>query len=127
MRLQRIVTAGLGLVLALTLFGGTAHAAKAQPVGKVNINSATAQQLESLPGVGPKLAARIVEYRQKAGGFKSAQELMNVKGIGEKNFEKIQAHVSTSGEASKGSAKGGMETAKGAKASPDSVKDESNR
>jgi len=127
MRLQRIVTAGLGLVLALTLFGGTADAAKAQPVGKVNINSATAQQLEVLPGVGPKLAARIVEYRQKAGGFKSAQELMNVKGIGEKNFEKIQAHVTTSGEASKGGSKGAMEAPKGAKASPEAAKDGGNR
>ena len=126
MRLQRIVTAGLGLVLALTLFGGTAHAAKAQPAGKVNINSASAQQLEALPGVGPKLAARIVEYRQKAGGFKSAQELMNVKGIGEKNFEKIQAHVTTSGEAPKGASKGAMEAPKGGKA-PEAAKDEGNR
>jgi competence protein ComEA len=126
MRLQRIVTAGLGLVLALTLIAGTAHAAKAQPVGKVNINSATAQQLEALPGVGPKLAARIVEYRQKSGGFKSAQELMNVKGIGEKNFEKIQAYVTASGEASKAAGKAAMEP-KSSKASPEAAKDEGNR
>ena len=125
MRLQRIVTAGLGLVLALSLFGGTAQAAKAQPVGKVNINSATAQQLEALPGVGPKLAARIVEYRQKAGGFKSAQELMNVKGIGEKNFEKIQPHVMTSGEAAKTTGKG-AEAPKGGKANAEPAKDEGN-
>jgi competence protein ComEA len=48
----------------------------------------------TLPGVGQKLAARIVEYRQKAGGFKSTQELMNVKGLGEKNFQKIQGYLS---------------------------------
>jgi len=40
--------------------------------------------------VGEKLAARIVEYRQKSGGFKTVQELMNVKGVGEKNFAKLQ-------------------------------------
>jgi competence protein ComEA len=52
-----------------------------------------------LPGVGPKLGARIVEYRQKSGGsFKSVQELMNVRGIGEKNFAKLQPHLTT-GEA----------------------------
>ena len=56
-------------------------------------------ELARLPGVGPKLGARIVEYRQKSGGsFKSVQELMNVRGIGEKNFAKLQPHLTT-GEA----------------------------
>src|SRR2546425_6648453 len=73
--------------------GSAFAAAKPAPVGKVNINTAAVEQLTSLPGVGPKLAARIVEHRQKAGAFKSAQELMNVKGIGEKNFEKIQGYL----------------------------------
>ena len=86
----RIVAAGLAFVLALGLSSGMAlAAAKAAPAGKVNINSASAQQLSELPGVGDKLAARIVEYRQKSGGFKTVQELMNVKGVGEKNFAKI--------------------------------------
>jgi competence protein ComEA len=44
-------------------------------------NTASAEQLTTLPGVGPKLAARIVEYRQKSGAFKSVHELMNVKDI----------------------------------------------
>ena len=68
-------------------------AAKPAPAGKVNINTATAQQLSELPGVGEKLAARIVEYRQKSGGFKTVQELMNVQGIGEKNFASMQPHL----------------------------------
>ena len=67
----------------------------------MNINTATAQQLSELPGVGPKLAARIVEYRQKAGGFKSTQELMNVQGIGEKNFASIQPHLTVGDGAAK--------------------------
>ncbi len=52
----------------------------------ININTATATELEALPGVGLATAARIIEYRQKVGGFKKVEDLMNVKGIGEKMF-----------------------------------------
>ena len=102
MKFQRIVVTGLALVLALVVSSGLAVAAgKPAPSGKVNINTATAQQLTVLPGVGEKLAARIVDYRQKAGGFKNVSELMNVQGIGEKNLAKIQAFLTTSGESAK--------------------------
>lgn len=102
MKFQRIVATGLALVLALVASTGLAIAAgKPAPSGKVNINTATAQQLTVLPGVGEKLAARIVDYRQKAGGFKNVSELMNVQGIGEKNLAKIQAFLTTGGEAAK--------------------------
>jgi len=102
MKFQRIVATGLALVLALVVSSGLAIAAgKPAPSGKVNINTATAQQLTVLPGVGEKLAARIVDYRQKAGGFKNVSELMNVQGIGEKNLAKIQAFLTTSGETAK--------------------------
>ena len=67
--------------------------AKASPVQAVNINTAPAEQLERLPGVGPKTAARIVEYRQKNGGFKKVEELMNVRGIGEKAFLKMKSQL----------------------------------
>jgi competence protein ComEA len=60
----------------------------------VNINTAAASDLEGLPGVGAKTAARIVEYRQKNGPFKKVEELMNVRGIGEKNFLKLKAQLS---------------------------------
>ena len=80
---------------------GHRGAAKPAPAGKVNINTATAQQLTALPGVGEKLAARIVEYRQKQGGFKNVSELMNVQGLGEKNLAKIQAYLTTGGDAAK--------------------------
>jgi competence protein ComEA len=102
MKFQRIVATGLALVFALVASTGLAIAAgKPAPSGKVNINTATAQQLTVLPGVGEKLAARIVDYRQKAGGFKNVSELMNVQGIGEKNLAKIQAFLTTSGESAK--------------------------
>jgi competence protein ComEA len=101
MTLRRIVAAALAFVVAGLLSTGVAlAAAKPAPAGKVNLNTATAEQFTTLPGVGPKLAARIVEHRQKAGSFKSVQDLMNVKGIGEKNFEKIQGYL-TLGEATR--------------------------
>ena len=59
----------------------------------INLNTATAAQLESLPGIGPRAAERILEYRQKSGGFKKIEELMNVKGIGEKSFLKLKSRI----------------------------------
>mgnify|MGYP001558590224 FL=1 len=104
MKLHRFVVACLAAVLAVSLSSGVALAAKPAPTGKVNINTASVDQLTTLPGVGPKLAARIVEYRQKSGAFKSAQELMNVQGIGEKNFQSIQSYLTVGDAATKAAA-----------------------
>jgi competence protein ComEA len=105
MTLRRFVATGLALVMAALLVSGTAMAAgKPAPTAKVNLNTASVEQLSTLPGVGPKLAARIVEYRQKSGTFRTTQELMNVQGIGEKNFAKIEAWLSV-GETPKAAAK----------------------
>jgi competence protein ComEA len=94
MKLHRIVASVVAIAIAALLSGGlTLAAGKPAPAGKVNLNTANAQQLITLPGVGEKLAARILDYRQKSGGFKSTQELMNVRGIGEKNFQKMQQYV----------------------------------
>lgn len=62
----------------------------AAPAAPVNLNTATQPQLEGLPGIGPKVAERILEYRQKNGSFKKIEDLMNVKGIGEKSFLKLK-------------------------------------
>ena len=56
----------------------------------INLNAATIDQLETLPGIGRKTAERIIEYRTKSGGFKRIEDLMNVKGIGEKSFLKLK-------------------------------------
>jgi competence protein ComEA len=115
-KFSKIAAAALTLALAGLTFTAPARAAKAAPTSKVNLNSASVQQLETLPGVGPALAGRIVEYRQKSGGFKSAQELMNVKGIGEKNFAKLQPHVVVGSEGQASKSEGASKKAAPAKA-----------
>lgn len=60
---------------------------------KVNINNATQTELETLDGIGPSIAASIIDYRKKNGKFKSIEELKNVTGIGEAKFEKIKDFV----------------------------------
>jgi competence protein ComEA len=60
------------------------------PVAVVNINTATSTELQTLPGVGAATATRILEYRQKNGGFKKIEDIMNVRGIGEKSFLKLK-------------------------------------
>ena len=66
----------------------------------INLNTATVADLERLPGIGPKVAARIVDYRTKKGPFKKTEELMNVQGIGEKSFLKLRAQLTVSAPAS---------------------------
>lgn len=68
----------------------SAKAAKATPSSPVNINTASQDQLETLPGIGAKAAQRIIEFRQKNGSFKKPEDLMNVKGVGEKSFLKLK-------------------------------------
>jgi competence protein ComEA len=68
-------------------------AAKASSSTPVNLNTATVAQLEALPGIGKSTAERILEYRQKSGGFKKVEDLMNVRGIGEKSFLKLKPLV----------------------------------
>jgi competence protein ComEA len=69
------------------------RSAPAAPAAAININTASAKDFEGLPGVGPKTAARIIEYRQKNGPFKKIEDLMNVRGIGEKSFLKLKPQL----------------------------------
>lgn len=93
--------------LAAATMLGTAYAGQAKPETRarqsgvkaastaiINLNTATAAQLETLPGIGAATAERILEYREKNGSFKKIEELMNVKGIGEKKFLKIKDRLS---------------------------------
>jgi competence protein ComEA len=88
--------------VAQTVRAATAKAATATAI--VNINTASAVDLEALPGIGAKTAARIVEYRQKNGPFKKIEELMNVRGVGEKNFLKLKPQITVAAKADGASA-----------------------
>ncbi len=87
----------LPLALALTL-ALSAVAVAAAPSGVVNVNSASAEQLQLLPSVGPALAARIVEFRSANGPFTTVDELVAVKGIGEATLERLRPHLTTKGD-----------------------------
>ena len=66
--------------------------------GKVNINTATADQIAVLPGIGPKLAAEVVKYRVNNGNFKVIDDLKKVSGVGDKKLEKIKGFIVIEGD-----------------------------
>ena len=74
------------LAFALALVSGLCSAA-------VNLNTATRDELIALPGIGPAKAQAILDYRAQHGGFRSVDELKDVKGIGAKRFEKLKADL----------------------------------
>jgi len=79
----------------LTLFlPWSLSAGERNPQGPINLNTATVTELMQLPKVGAKTAERIVAFRKQHGGFKRPEEIMNVKGIGEKSFAKLRPHLS---------------------------------
>jgi competence protein ComEA len=84
-------------MLLLAALAGTALAAQENANPLVNINTATVQELQLLPRVGPALAQRIVDFRTANGPFKAPEELARVKGIGEKSFARLAPYVSVSG------------------------------
>lgn len=72
----------------------TSRTATTKFSGVMNINTATAQELTQLDGIGEVIAQRIVEYRSENGAFAAVEDIMNVKGIGEKKFAAIKPHIS---------------------------------
>jgi competence protein ComEA len=94
---NRALALGLAaLVVALSF--APAYAQSTAPKAKININTAPASELESLPRVGPKVAQRIVDFRTKNGNFKKVEEIMKVQGIGEKIFEQIKDLITVGAE-----------------------------
>jgi len=80
----------LCLGLALAPAAALAQQAKAVSSEKINLNTATVEQLQTLPGIGPATAKSIIDHRTKVGKFTKIEEIINVKGIGEKKFQKIK-------------------------------------
>jgi competence protein ComEA len=75
---------------ANTSKSATSQAKQAVPAGPVNINTASAEELQTLPNIGPKKAQAIIDYRKKNGEFKSIDDLKNVSGIGDKTFDGLK-------------------------------------
>ncbi len=84
------------LVIVLSFFAAAGMANTNEPL-MVDINKATAQELQTLSGIGKKYAERIVEYRETNGKFQKKEDIMKVKGIGKKKYEKIKDMI-TAGE-----------------------------
>ena len=76
--------------------GAPENTAPTQP-GILDLNTATSDQLQTLPGIGPVIANRIIAYREEVGAFESVGELMNVSGIGEKKLEAVWDLVTIGG------------------------------
>jgi competence protein ComEA len=100
MRIHRSRLAAALAAACLTLPALAAAAEQAAPApapARVNINQASATQLGYLPRIGPKVAARIIEYRKAHGPFSRPEELMEVKGIGEKLFLSLKPYIALAG------------------------------
>lgn len=115
----RTLALALGLValLASATSAPAAEEAAAPAKKTVNVNQASADELARLPRIGPSLAGKIVAHRAQHGPFKRAEDLMEVKGVGEKMFALIKPYVAVSGPTTlteKVTAKG----SRAAKASP---------
>jgi competence protein ComEA len=104
---MRKLVSVLGILLltafTLSILSASADAAEkakkeAKLEGVVNINTATAEQLQLLPGIGEKKAEEIIKYRKEKGEFKAIEDIKNVKGIGDKVFEKIKDNIVVEGE-----------------------------
>lgn len=95
MRKSHIFT--LALVI-LSICGSAFAADAASNSAVVNINTADATQLALLPGVGAKAAQRIIDYRTEHGAFQKPEGLMQVKGIGDKSYQRLSSYITVSGK-----------------------------
>ena len=91
--------AGAALALAaLLVTAGTPVLAEEKITGVVNVNTASAAELEMLPGIGASRAKAVIEAREAKGGFKSLDDLLAVKGIGEASLAKLRPHLTLEGK-----------------------------
>lgn len=86
------------VILVVMFFSGMAYGQGKNAQGKINVNSATIEELQLLPGIGESTAKSILAYRKANGSFKSISELVKVKGIGEKKYKSLQGYVKTDGK-----------------------------
>ena len=87
------------LILCL-LFAASAFAKKKPPAQPVNINAATSEELQLVPGIGPSTAEKILQMRKSYGAFKSVDDLLAIRGLGPKRLDKMRKYL-TIGKTSK--------------------------
>jgi competence protein ComEA len=100
-RATRIGALALAGLLALAIGVASTSAFAEEPAGltgKVNVNTATLEELVLLPGIGESRAKALIETRKRRGGFKSVDELLEVKGIGDASLERLRPHVAVEGK-----------------------------
>ena len=85
-----VVGMGMATIAAQESSRKSTESSSASTSAPINLNTASVAQLETLPGIGRSTAERILEYRQKNGSFKKIEDLMNVRGVGEKSFLKLK-------------------------------------
>jgi comEA protein len=97
MRRNRVGAKLFAVILALAVLTGFPTITQAVGPGgndsTININTATLDELTSIPGIGPVTAQRIIDFREENGPFKSVDDLLKVKGVGEKLLDKIRERV----------------------------------
>ena len=100
--MERILPkAGAAVALVVFLFfvgSAPGFADTAKLSGVVNLNTATAEQLEALPGIGSSRARAVIAQREAVGGFKRVEDLLDVKGIGEASFARLKPHLAIEGK-----------------------------
>ena len=91
----------LSLVLCF-VFPALAAATKKPPLKPININSASSEELQQVPGIGPVTADKILQMRKSYGAFKSVDDLLAIRGIGKKRLEKMRKYLTVSKSAAVG-------------------------
>ena len=89
----------IGLVLGLIVSPLVSAQTATKGGDKVNINTASLEELQKLPRVGPQIAQRILDYRKENGGFKKIEDILKVRGIGEKVFSQLKDLITVGPEA----------------------------
>ncbi len=99
MKSFKVVTLVIGLVLGLTFLPLIAQQTGGKGgEHKININTASLDELQKLPRVGPQVAQRIIDFRKEQGNFKKIEEIMKVRGIGEKTFNQLKDLITVGAE-----------------------------
>lgn len=87
-----------GAILVVMLFGSMAYGQGKTGQGKINVNAATVEELQLLPGIGEATAKNILAYRKANGAFKAVSDITKVKGIGERKLKSLQGYVKLDGK-----------------------------